>query len=339
MSDGEEEHKRSEGRKIGADYYYRDPETGETLAPGVEDTRHSYGNTSKATRYEVEVGGEGERFEGLREAKAVAISNMYARNPRRKNSYHIRITKNGASYGQLGPYSTRALAMTDAGALKNPGLGVSVHSGPPDYGPVLTEYATKKGGSKNPRRNPVRVGDTIYFPRGGEGKVVQISNKWAYVGEHHNEGWFPFQAVEEMKMRPNKGKRKNAGAVGKAQKFVYAYSQARPGGFMLSEITYRESKMHFAQLMKGAEALAKKGMIDFDGDRVTPKSLKRNYSTKDSSYSGKKRWSLLRRYPHQWTAQNSSTGAVVMGKPSEFQNQAWAARHGIPKYIVAEASR
>jgi hypothetical protein len=413
--------------------------------------------------------------------------------------------------------------------------------------------ATKKGGSKNPRRNPVRVGDTIYFPRGGEGKVVEISNKWAYVGEHHNEGWFPLHAVEEMKMRPNKGKRKNAGAVGKAQKFVYAYSQARPDGFMLSEITYRESKMHFAQLMKGAEALAKKGLIDFDGARVTPKgdrknpsdsvsgtfptfaefakavkrvrlqnknswwsadaevagrpvrlraygnsiaaghyrigmmnytpgygdesvkhfntslaapfkragvknpkrknpkelsfsvdlpsyhrqnwdeefeslhwlqpafrfailggvgdvpylsitkkkgisnaafldamrgdfseivervaevyrkrgvkvgkaqvvkmiahrhsnqpliaALKkkypkqnplRNYSTKYSSYSGKKRWSLLRRYPHQWTAQNSSTGAVVMGKPSEFQNQAWAARHGIPKYIVAEASR
>jgi hypothetical protein len=61
--------------KIGADYYYRDPDTQETLAPGVEDTRRSYGNTSKATRYEV----QGERFEWLREAKAFAISNSYAR--------------------------------------------------------------------------------------------------------------------------------------------------------------------------------------------------------------------------------------------------------------------
>jgi hypothetical protein len=369
--------------KIGHEYYYKDSDTGETLAPSVEDTRHSYGNTSKAARYEVEVGTDDwpMDFAGLREAKAYAVANMYARNPRRKNSYHIRITKNGASYGQLGPYSTRALALTDAGALKNPGLGVSVHPGPPDYTPVLTEYATKKGGSKNPRRNPVRVGDTIYFPRGGEGKVVQISNKWAYVGEHHNEGWFPFQAVEEMKMRPNKGKRKNAGAVGKNPsdsvsgtfptfaEFAKAVRRVRLQNknswwHADAEVAGRpvRLKAHGNSIAAGRYLI---GMTDYTpshGDellwqsghrsvknfnaflaapfkRAGVKNPRRNYSTKDSSYSGKKRWSLLRRYPHQWTAQNSSTGAVVMGKPSEFQNQAWAARHGIPKYIVAEASR
>ena len=64
--------------KIKHDYYYRDPETGETLAPTIEDTRKSYGNNS-ILRYEVEIDGSGERFEKLREAKAYAVKNTYAR--------------------------------------------------------------------------------------------------------------------------------------------------------------------------------------------------------------------------------------------------------------------
>jgi hypothetical protein len=62
--------------KIKHDYYYRDPETGETLAPSIEDTRKSYGNNS-LLRYEVEIDGSGERFEKLRDAKAAAIANAY----------------------------------------------------------------------------------------------------------------------------------------------------------------------------------------------------------------------------------------------------------------------
>ena len=55
--------------KIKSDYWYRDADTGETLAGPVEDTRQSYGNKS-LLRYDV----DGERFETLREAKAYSIS-------------------------------------------------------------------------------------------------------------------------------------------------------------------------------------------------------------------------------------------------------------------------
>jgi DNA-binding transcriptional ArsR family regulator len=51
----------------------------------------------------------------------------------------------------------------------------------------------------------------------------------------------------------------------------------------------------------------------------------------------RKRWSLHKRYSHQWSAENSYTGAVVLGSPAEFRRVAWAKRHGVPKYIVAQA--
>jgi len=76
--------------------------------------------------------------------------------------------------------------------------------------------------------------------------------------------------------RSNPRKRKNPTPVGKAQKFIYAYAQKRPKGFMLTDITYRDARMHFGTLMKGASALAKKGLIDFDGAYVTPRKRK-NY--------------------------------------------------------------
>jgi hypothetical protein len=78
-------HSRGKWVKIGHEYYYRDSDTGETLAPSVEDTFRTRDRNHKATRYYVEIDDEVDFAGGLREAKAFAVANMYRnRNPSRK---------------------------------------------------------------------------------------------------------------------------------------------------------------------------------------------------------------------------------------------------------------
>ena len=46
-------------------------------------------------------------------------------------AYHVKIRKNGACYGTLGPYGRRADALTDAAVLKAPGITVEIAKGNP----------------------------------------------------------------------------------------------------------------------------------------------------------------------------------------------------------------
>ena len=95
-----------------------------------------------------------------------------------------------------------------------------------------------------------------------------------------------------LRKKSNPRKRKNPTPVGKAQKFIYAYAQKRPKGFMLTDITYRDARMHFGTLMKGASALAKKGLIDFDGAYVTPRKRK-NAHPRDCKIQGSRSWKKI----------------------------------------------
>jgi hypothetical protein len=59
-----------------------------------------------------------------------------------------------------------------------------------------------------------------------------------------------------------------AKAVGKGQQGLLRIAQESKGRWTgLSDVTYRDVPVHFAQLMKAAEALAKKGLIDYQDNR------------------------------------------------------------------------
>ena len=109
--------KRNAGRKgvwkkIGAEYYYRDPDTGETLAPSVEDTFRTRDRNQKATRYFVEIDDEVQFAGGLREAKAFAIANIYAwhGNPGRKRNATRRRKNTHLTVGQRVKLSEKNLS-------------------------------------------------------------------------------------------------------------------------------------------------------------------------------------------------------------------------------------
>ena len=75
------------------------------------------------------------------------------------------------------------------------------------------------------------------------------------------------RTADRTGLRPNPG-----GATGKAQKYLLAAVAGLRAGqrLDLSEIPYRDLPVHFAQLQKSAEALARKGLIGYDTQSVYP---------------------------------------------------------------------
>ena len=143
------------------------------------------------------------------------------------------------------------------------------------YGPFAEEAVKSIARfERQPVQNPVGQRWVISeLKRRGGGEIPMSAAKTAR--RLLGKDWEQIVFLREMEEgpeeeNPRRWMQRNPGKpVGKAQKFIYAYLQQRPGGFTLSEITWRESGMHYGSLQSAAYALAKKGLIGFDGSRVT----------------------------------------------------------------------
>jgi len=109
----------------------------------------------------------------------------------------------------------------------------------------------------------VRVGKT--------GKVTKLDGPWVHVAWAGVKGSFPYKAsvlkkgVDEDTAAGDG--LDEAAATGKAQQAILKIAQDAKGEWVeLTDVKFKKARVHFAQIMSGAEALAKKGLIDYKSD-------------------------------------------------------------------------
>ena len=288
-----------------------------------------------------------------------------------KQVYHLQLRKNGACYGQMGPYAKKSAAQADAKAVKNPGIEVLVVPGaPPFYRKTRNKRNPHKGAWEKrgagyyyiwpPTREALgpevvdtrhsgqqnRDPDTRYEavnPLGGAGVRFRLMrDAKAFAIRKDFDGW-----------DRNNSRKRNAGKYDwQLNVSTGDYTAPVDSKVGLVRMAGRQPPYLYWAREMGGDFDAFKGPVESTPQKAIA-SLRRmmdrrergldpfknpsKRNAKYSTYSGNKRWSLRKRYPHQWSAENSYTGAVVLGSPAEFRSVAWAKRHGVPKYIVAQA--
>jgi len=246
----------------------------------------------------------------------------------------------------MGPYASKSAAQAEAKALKNPGVEVLVVPGAPPF------YRKTRNAGKYDWQLNVSTGDYGDYTAPVDSKVQLIrmaGGKPPYLYWARELGGSPDALHGPVETTPKKAiaslrtmmKLRDSGRLGSPRRGTakdpaaylwdgVAYDVYTMEAFPASWSGYAFSDDGKAVIRVGRSG----GERSFDVARLV-KNPKRN--RKYATYSGNKRWSLRKRYPHQWSAENSYTGAVVLGSPAEFRSVAWAKRHGVPKYIVAQA--